>query len=81
MNRTAYVLKELGVKKGDTVSMMMPNIPEAVYFGLAVHRLGATLVIHYAGLSEETLAYRLQDCGSKVFIVASKGFRLVMRLG
>jgi acetyl-CoA synthetase len=75
VNRAAYVLRELGVKKGDTVSMMMPSIPEAVYFGLAVHRLGATLVIHYAGLSEETLAYRLQDCGSKVFVVASKGFR------
>ena len=75
VNRAAYVLRELGVKKGDTVSMMMPSIPEAVYFGLAVHRLGATLVIHYAGLSEETLAYRLQDCGSKIFVVASKGFR------
>ena len=75
VNRAAYVLKELGVKKGDAVSLMMPSIPEAVYMSLAVHRIGATLVIHYLGLSEETLAYRLNDCNSKVLIVANKAFR------
>jgi len=75
VNRAAYVLRELGIKKGDTVSLLMPNIPESVYFGLAVHRLGAVLVIHYVGLSDETLAYRLQDCGSKLIVVASKTFR------
>ena len=75
VNRAAYVLKELGVKKGDTVSLLMPSIPEALYFSLAVHRLGATLVIHYVGLSPETLSYRLNDCDSKVMVVASKGFR------
>ncbi|WP_048050198.1 AMP-binding protein [Saccharolobus islandicus] len=75
VNKAAYVLSELGVKKGDTVSMLMPNIPEAVYFSLATHRLGAILIIHYVGLSEETVAYRFNDCGSKVLIVASKTFR------
>jgi len=75
VNRASYVLKELGVKKGDVVSLIMPSIPEAVYMSLAVHRLGATLVIHYLGLSEETLTYRLNDCNSRVLIVASKGFR------
>ncbi|MBB5253808.1 AMP-binding protein [Sulfurisphaera ohwakuensis] len=75
VNRASYVLKELGVKKGDSVSLIMPSIPEAVYMSLAVHRLGATLVIHYLGLSEETLTYRLNDCNSRVLIVASKGFR------
>ena len=75
VNRAAYTLKQLGVKHGDVVSMIMPSIPEAVYFGLAVHRLGAVLAIHYVGLSDEVLAYRLQDSGSRVLVVASKGFR------
>jgi len=75
VNRAAYVLKELGVKKGDTVSLLMPSIPEAVYFSLAVHRLGATLVIHYLGLSKPTLAYRLNDCNSKILVTVSKTFR------
>jgi len=75
VNRAAHVLRELGVKHGDVVSMMMPSIPEAVYFGLAVHRLGAVLAIHYTGLSDDVLAFRLQDASSKVMVVASKGFR------
>jgi len=75
VNRAAHVLRELGVKHGDVVSMMMPSIPEAVYFGLAVHRLGAVLAVHYTGLSDEVLAFRLQDSGSNVMVVASKGFR------
>jgi acetyl-CoA synthetase len=75
VNRATYVLKELGVKRGDSVSLLMPNIPESVYFGLAVHRLGAILVIHYVGLSDESLAYRIKDCNSKVLITASKTIR------
>ncbi len=75
VNRAAYLLSQLGVKKGDVVSMLMPSIPEAVYFSLAVHRLGGVLAIHYLGLSEETLSYRLNDCGSKVLITVSKTFR------
>ncbi|ARM74718.1 AMP-binding protein [Acidianus manzaensis] len=75
VNKAAYVLKELGVKKGDSVSLLMPSIPEAVYFSLATHRLGAVLVIHYIGLSEETLNFRLIDSNSKIFVVASKAFR------
>jgi acetyl-CoA synthetase len=75
VNRAAAVLRDMGVRKGDVVSMMMPSCPEAVIFGLAVHRLGGTLVIHYAGLEEGTLAYRLRDCGSKLFVVAAKGVR------
>jgi len=75
VNKASYVLDQLGVKKGDVVSILMPSIPEAVYFSLAVHRLGAVLAIHYVGLSEETLSYRFNDCGSKILITSSKAFR------
>ncbi|AWR95799.1 AMP-binding protein [Acidianus brierleyi] len=75
VNRAAYVLKELGIKRGDSVSLLMPSIPEALYFSLAVHRLGAVLVIHYLGLSEDTLAYRLKDSKSRIMILASSSLR------
>ncbi|QKR00657.1 acetate--CoA ligase [Metallosphaera tengchongensis] len=75
VNRASHVLKELGVKRGDSVSLIMPSIPEAVYFSLAVHRLGGVLVIHYLGLSEDTLAYRLNDCRSRVMVIASSTTR------
>ncbi len=75
VNRAAYALRELGVKHGDVVGLLFPSIPEAVYFGLAAHRLGAVVAYHYLGLSDDILAYRFQDSGSKVLVVASKGFR------
>jgi acetyl-CoA synthetase len=75
VNKASFVLKEIGVKEGDSVSLMMPSSIDAVVMGLAVHRLGAKLVIHYTGLSEDTLAYRIKDSKSRFFIVASKGFK------
>ncbi|MCI2415708.1 MAG: AMP-binding protein [Candidatus Aramenus sp.] len=75
VNRAAHVLREMGVRRGDAVSLLMPSIPEAVYFSLAVHRLGGVLVVHYLGLSEDTLAYRLNDCGSRMAVVASSTVR------
>jgi acetyl-CoA synthetase len=69
VNRAAYVLKEMGVKHGDTVSMLMASSPEAVIFGLAVHRLGAIAVIHYVGLTDEIIATRFVDTGSKYAVV------------
>jgi len=75
VNRASYVLREMGIRKGDTVSLIMPSVPEAVFFSLAVHRLGAVLVIHYIGLSEDTLAYRLNDAGSKLLILATRTVR------
>ncbi|ACP54758.1 AMP-binding protein [Saccharolobus islandicus] len=75
VNRVSYLLKELGVKKGDTVSLLMPNIPEALYFALAIYRLGGIISMHYLGLSPQTFAERLNDSGSKILVTASKGFR------
>ncbi|MGC9079554.1 MAG: AMP-binding protein, partial [Nanopusillaceae archaeon] len=69
VNRAAYVLKEMGVKHGDTVSMILASSPEAVAFGLAVHRLGAIMVNHYIGLSDEVIATRIVDTGSKYAVV------------
>ncbi|AOL17417.1 AMP-dependent synthetase [Sulfolobus sp. A20] len=75
VNRASYFLRELGVKKGDTVSLLLPNIPEAIYFALAIYRLGAVIAMHYLGLSPQAFAERLNDSGSKILVTASKGFR------
>ena len=41
VNRFARALEALGVKKGDTVAVMLPNIPQAVIANYAVFRIGA----------------------------------------
>ena len=64
--RFANVLKTHGVKKGDTVTIYLPMIPEAAYAMLACTRLGAVHSIVFGGFSPEALAGRIEGCNSKV---------------
>ena len=71
----ANVLKSLGVKKGDTVTLYMPMIPQAAYAMLACARIGAIHSVVFAGFSAEALAGRIDDCDSKFIITADEGIR------
>ncbi len=66
--RFANVLKKLGVKRGDRVSIYLPMVPELVIAMLACARIGAPHSIVFAGFSANSLRDRIQDCGSKVLI-------------
>jgi acetyl-CoA synthetase len=66
----ANVLKKLGVKKGDTVTIYMPMIPEATFAMLACTRIGAVHSIVFSGFSGESLKDRILDCNSKMVITA-----------
>ncbi len=73
--RFANVLKELGVKKGDRVTIYLPMIPEAAYAMLACTRIGAVHSVVFGGFSPEALAGRVNDCDSAVIITADEGRR------
>ena len=73
--RFANVLKAHGVKKGDTVTLYMPMIPEAAYAMLACTRIGAVHSIVFGGFSPDALAGRIEGCKSKVVITADEGLR------
>ncbi|RME66566.1 MAG: acetate--CoA ligase [Alphaproteobacteria bacterium] len=73
--RMANVLKKLGVKKGDRVTIYLPMIPEAVYAMLACARIGAIHSVVFGGFSPDSLAGRIQDCDSSVVITADSGVR------
>ncbi|MDB5594321.1 MAG: acs [Hyphomicrobiales bacterium] len=73
--RFANVLKAHGVKKGDTVTIYMPMIPEAAYAMLACARVGAVHSIVFGGFSPDSLAGRIEGCKSKVVITADEGLR------
>ena len=73
--RLANVLKKHGVKKGDRVTLYMPMIPEAAYAMLACTRIGAVHSIVFGGFSPESLAGRIEDCGSHFIITADEGLR------
>ncbi|VAW15888.1 Acetyl-CoA synthetase [hydrothermal vent metagenome] len=71
----ANVLKKLGVKKGDRVTLYMPMIPEAAYAMLACTRVGAVHSIVFGGFSPDALAGRIEDCRSNFVITADEGLR------
>jgi acetyl-CoA synthetase len=71
----ANVLKANGVKKGDRVTIYLPMIPEAAYAMLACARIGAVHSVVFGGFSPDSLAGRIDDCGSKFVITADEGVR------
>jgi acetyl-CoA synthetase len=73
--KLANVLKELGVKKGDRVTIYMPMIPETAYAMLACARIGAIHSVVFGGFSPDSLADRVNDCGSKLVITTDGGLR------
>ncbi|WP_281300268.1 MULTISPECIES: acetate--CoA ligase [unclassified Iodidimonas] len=73
--RFANVLKNMGVKKGDRVTIYMPMIPETAYAMLACARIGAVHSVVFAGFSAEALANRIKDCDSQWAITADEGVR------
>jgi len=73
--RMANVLKGLGVVKGDRVTLYLPMIPAAAVAMLACARIGAVHSVVFGGFSPDSLAGRIEDCGSKIVITADEGLR------
>ena len=73
--RFANALKNLGAKKGDRITIYLPMVPEAAVAMLACARIGAVHSVVFGGFSPESLANRLQDCGSTLLITADEGRR------
>ncbi|XP_026169219.1 acyl-CoA synthetase short chain family member 2 like [Mastacembelus armatus] len=73
--RCANVLKQMGVKKGDRVSIYLPMIPELVYTMLACARIGAVHSIVFAGFSSESLCERIMDAQSSILVTADGVYR------
>ncbi|KAK7027971.1 acetyl-coenzyme A synthetase 2 [Paramarasmius palmivorus] len=75
VSRVANVLKSLGIKRGDTVSVYLPMTWEAVAVFLACARIGAIHSVVFAGFSSESLRDRILDCRSRVLITTDEGKR------
>jgi acetyl-CoA synthetase len=70
----ANILKSMGVRKGDRVTIYMPRIPELMMAMLACAKIGAVHSVVYGGFSVEALAERIEDSESRVLITADGGY-------
>ena len=75
VKKFANVLKDLGVKKGDPVSIYLPMIPELPIAMLACARIGAPHSVVFGAFSADSLRDRINDCESKVLVTADSGPR------
>jgi len=75
VNKTANALKEIGVQKGDRVTIYLTMIPELAYVMLACARIGAIHSIIFGGFSADSIAGRILDCKSDFVVTADEGLR------
>ena len=71
----ANALRDLGVGKGDRVTIYLPMVPEAAIAMLACARIGAVHMVVFGGFAPQSIADRIADSGSKLVITADEGWR------
>ncbi|WP_246798193.1 acetate--CoA ligase [Alkalibacter rhizosphaerae] len=74
-SKFANVLKELGVEKGDIVTIYLPVMTEAVVAMLACARIGAIHSLVFGGFAPHALAERIKDSQSKILLTADGYWR------
>jgi acetyl-CoA synthetase len=74
VSKFASVLKALGVKKGDHVTIYMGRVPELLIAMLACAKIGAVHSVVYGGFSTEALHDRIEDSQSHVVITCDGAY-------
>ena len=73
--RFGNALRNLGVGKGDRVTIYLPMIVEAAVAMLACARIGAIHTVVFGGFSSNSIADRVRDSSAKLIITADEGLR------
>ena len=73
-------LKALGVKKGDVVTICMPNTPEAVETFYAINNIGAVADMIHPLSAENEIKQYLIDTDSRVLIIYNANYKKVKNI-
>lgn len=68
VSRFASMLKEHGVRQGDRVSIILPNLIQTVVAMYGAMAVGATVVMHNPRAGDINLEHQLKDSGSKMLV-------------
>ncbi|MEP3045564.1 MAG: AMP-binding protein [Roseibium sp.] len=72
-NRFANALSAMGIKSGDRVALLLPQIPQTAIAHVAAYKIGAIAVPMAALFGQEALRYRLSDSGAKALVTDAAG--------
>src|SRR3972149_87450 len=75
VSRLTNALRGLGLKKGDTVGLFMPMVPEIAIALLAAVKIGAVVLPLFSGYGAEGVAVRLADAHAKALLTADGFYR------
>jgi long-chain acyl-CoA synthetase len=79
-NRFAHALLRLGVKRGDRVALMLPNIPQMVIAYYGTLRLGAIAVPTNPLYHEHELETQLKDSGAETLVAVDMFYPVISRV-
>ncbi|MBL8098333.1 MAG: acetate--CoA ligase [Anaerolineales bacterium] len=75
VTRMANIIKSMGIKKGERVTIYMGRVPEIVFAMLACAKIGAIHSVVFGGFSVDSLAGRIEDSKSKLVITCDGSFQ------
>ncbi len=75
VSRMANIIKSMGVRKGDRVTIYMGRVPEILFAMLACAKLGAIHSVVFGGFSVDALQGRIEDSESKLVITCDGGYQ------
>ena len=73
----ARSLRTLGIRKGDSVTIAMPNCPQIVYMFYAVNMLGAVACMVHPLSSEKELEYYINETGSELVVTLDQFYNKI----
>jgi long-chain acyl-CoA synthetase len=80
VNRFANALIDLGVKPGDKVGMILPNMPQAIIANFATLRIGGVTAMNNPLYTERELEYQLNDSDATVLVTLDLLFPRVIKI-
>jgi acyl-CoA synthetase (AMP-forming)/AMP-acid ligase II len=72
INRHAHAYRELGIRRGDVVALLLENRPEYLWHVFALHKLGAISSVINSHLQGDALAHAIKICRPRHVIAGSE---------
>src|SRR5712692_1871440 len=79
-NRFAHMLRSLGIKKGERVAIILPNIPQYVIAFYGTLKAGAVVVLGSPLSNEEEITYQLRDSGTQLLLTLTSYRAMIERV-
>jgi long-chain acyl-CoA synthetase len=79
-NRFANTLLGLGLKKGERVMLLMPNIPQMVIAFYGVLKAGGVAVFTLPNLPPDELLRHIQDAGATILVTLTEFDELIQKI-